>query len=95
MDSLDRLINTSVENEKALADFKKELVNILDIKYSDIKINIGTSTLHSTIQQYLIVEISNINSFTGEQLELIPFYTMGWIRGHVYEFTFKIGENCI
>ena len=93
MESLDKLIIASIDNEKALSDFKLELSHILGINVYDIDVNIGTNLLHSTVTQKLIVTVSNIAEFTKSQLNQIPFTEMHGSDPVI--FIFNIGEVSI
>lgn len=93
MESLDKLIIASIDNEKALGDFKVELSNILCIPTDDIEVKVGTSLLHSTIAQKLIVKVYRKSEFTNNELNQIPFDEL--VVGAPVLFIFDIGEASI
>lgn len=91
MNNLDELINTVLDCEKAKYDFCMELAQILDVNIADISINVGTSTIYSTIHQCLHVRVNDCVTFTEEQLNKIPFSQL-YIADHNAHFIFEIGE---
>lgn len=94
METLDKLIISSIDNEKALADFKQELAGILNCNVEKIYVEVVTSTNHSVISQKLLVTVKFRRMFSKKELNQIPFSTLS-IDGDNSLFFFDIGEGCI
>ena len=91
MDSFDRLVTSSIDNERALGDFKQDLAELLEVKVDDITITIGTSTNHSIISQNFIVTVNEVTTLYKEVLDSIPFDSVRF-RDYDVVFIFSIGE---
>lgn len=94
METLDKLIISSIDNEKALADFKQELAGILNCKVENIYVEVVTGINHSVISQKLSVTVKFRRMFSKKQLNNIPFDLLNLDNNDAL-FIFDIGEGCI